>query len=93
MMANATPVNQWQSKNPLWFCVPFIASIVALFTGHGWWALGLYVLSLIAASVAHPDTPFKRTVLCVLIALPVLFGLFVLLALMSYGEPSIEPQS
>lgn len=33
--SDATPVSQRQSKNPLWFCVPFIARIVALFYGHG----------------------------------------------------------
>lgn len=85
MTANATPVNQWQSKNPLWFCVPFIASIVALFTGHGWWALGLYFVSLIAASVAHPEMPFKRTVVCLIIAVPVLAALFVIIVLMASG--------
>ena len=83
MTANVTPVNQWQSKNPLWFCVPFIASIVALITGHGWWALVLYVVSLIAASVAHPDMPFKRTSVWVIVAVPVLAVLFVLVMLMT----------
>jgi hypothetical protein len=83
MTSTATPVNQWQSKNPSWFGVPFIASIVALATGHGWWAIGLYLVSLLAASVAHPDMPFKRTAIYTIIAVPILTALFVLVMLMT----------
>lgn len=90
MTASATPVNQWQSKNPLWFCVPFIASIIAVFTGHGWWALGLYLVSLLAASVAHPEMPFKRTAVCVIIAVPIVAVLFILTMLMA-GTWETEP--
>ncbi|HIW90591.1 MAG TPA: hypothetical protein H9870_02870 [Candidatus Corynebacterium avicola] len=90
MTYDVTPVNQWQSKNPLWFCVPFIASLVALFTGHGWWALGLYLVSLLAASVAHPDMRFKRTVVWTIIALPVVAVVFVIVFLMAFGDQVVE---
>ncbi|WP_145942631.1 hypothetical protein [Corynebacterium glyciniphilum] len=85
MDSSATPANQRQSKNPLWFIVPFVASIVVLFSGHPGWAILLYIVSLVAAAVAHPDMPFKRTAVCVIIAIPALFSLFVLLFLMSAG--------
>lgn len=47
-------------------------------------------VSLIAASVAHPDMPFKRTVVCVLIAVPVLAVFFVIFFLMAFGEQVVE---
>lgn len=90
MAANATPVNQWQSKNPLWFIVPFVASVVVLFSGHPGWAILLYIVSLVAAAVAHPDMPFKRTAVCVIIAVPVLTVLFVILFLLAFGEQVVE---
>ncbi|MGP5929731.1 hypothetical protein [Corynebacterium glyciniphilum] len=85
MSSEPAPAIQWQSKNPLWFIVPFVASIVVLFSGHPGWAILLYIVSLVAAAVAHPDMPFKRTAVCVIIAIPLLFGLFVLLFLTPAG--------
>lgn len=70
--------------------MPFIASFVALFTGHGWWALGLYLMSLLAASVAHPDMRFKRTVVWVIIALPVVAAVSIIVFLLAFGDEVVE---
>ncbi|WP_312978551.1 hypothetical protein [Corynebacterium sp.] len=65
-------------EEPLWFIAPFVASIVVLFSGHPGWALVLHAVTLVAAAVAHPDMPFKRTAVGVIIAAPIATVLLVL---------------
>jgi hypothetical protein len=84
MSSTSSGPRQWQSKNPLWFIVPTVASVAVLLAGHPGWALLLYIASLAAAVVAHPETPYKRTAVVVLIAVPVLAVLVVGLFLVAW---------
>lgn len=86
MSTTATRARHWQSKNPLWFIVPFVASVVALIAGQPGWALLLYIVSLVAAGVAHPDMRFKWVTVGVLVAVPVLATLIVTLSLVGVED-------